>query len=146
MQDTEYLVTYACGSDNNHHTRVVSFPGSMSPEAVEEMLRVLSRSWCPACHRQQRQQQARRYSRRLGLLPLSGSDADQLGLAEEVRARLLQDFISSQTKLQALATLISLVNRCLDPDFWIEHRMILWDRQLVGEMVADLQARAVAAL
>ncbi len=143
MQDTEYLVTYACGSDDKPHTRIIPFPGSMPPEAVEEMLRMLSRSWCPACHRRQRQQQARRYSRRLGLMPLSGSDADQLGLAEEVRACLLQNFISSQTKFQALAMLISLVNRCLDPDFWIEHRMILWDRRLVGEMVVDLQARGV---
>ena len=97
MQDAEYIVAYAC-SDNDHpHTQVIYLRGSMSPAAVEETLRMLGKTWCPACHRRQRQLDAGQYSHMVGL-----------------------------------------VNMCVDADFWLEHRMILWDRQRAGELLADI--------
>src|SRR5215469_1085351 len=145
MQDAEYIVAHAC-SDNDHpHTQVIYLRGSMSPAAVEEMLRVLGKTWCPACHRRQQQLDAEQYSHMFGLAPLLGTDADQLAYAEVIRSRLLQILITPQAKPKAIAALIALVNLCVEVDFWIAHRMILWDRQRAGELLADILAYALEA-
>jgi hypothetical protein len=138
MQDAEYVVTYACG-DNDH----IYLRGSMSPAAVEETLRMLRKTRCPACHRRQQQLDAEQHSHMFGLVPLLGTDADQLEYAEVIRARLLQILITPQAKPEAVAALIALVNLCVEADFWIEHRMILWDRQQTGETLADILVYAL---
>ena len=145
MQDAEYVVTYACGANDHPHTRIIYLRSSMSPAAVEETLRVLGKTWCPACHRRQQQLDAKQYSHMFGLVPFKGADADQLAYAEMIRAQLLQILITPQAKPMAVAALIALVNLCVEVDFWIEHRMILWDRQQTGEMLADILAYAFEA-
>ncbi len=142
MQEAEYIVAHACGDNDHPHTRIIYLRGSMSPAAVEETLRVLGKTWCPTCHRRQRQLDAEQYSHMFGLVSLKGADADQLAYAEVVRARLLQILITPQGKPKAVATLVALVNLCVEADFWIEHRMILWDRQQAGEVLADILACA----
>ena len=47
-----------------------------------------------------------------GLVPLVGTDTDQLAYAEVIRARLLQILITPQAKPKAVAALIALVNLC----------------------------------
>src|SRR5216683_1407444 len=102
MQDAEYVVTYVCGDNDHSHTRIIYLRGSMSLAAVEETLRVLGKTWCPACHRRQQQLDAEQYSH-----------------------------------------MFALVNLCVEADFWIEHRMILWDRQRTGETLADILVYAL---
>src|SRR5258708_12636154 len=80
----------------------------MSFAAVEETLRVLGKTWCPACHHRQQQLDAEQYSHMFGLVPLLGTDADQLEYAEVIRARLLQILITSQAKPEAVSAFISL--------------------------------------
>ena len=138
MQDAGYVVTYACGDNDHPHTQIIYLRGSMSPAAVEKTLRMLGKTWCPACHRRQQQLDAEQYAHMLGLVPLVGTDADQLEYAQVIRARLLQILITPLAKPKAVAALIALVNLCVEADFWIEHRMILWDRQRTGEMLADV--------
>ncbi len=145
MQDAEYVVTYVCGDNDHPHTQIIYLRGSMSPAAVEETLRVLGKTWCPACHRRQQQLDAEQYSHMFGLVPLMGTDADQLEYATVIRARLLQILITPQAKPKAVAALIALVNLCVEADFWIEHRMILWDRQRTGETLADILVYAFEA-
>ena len=143
MQDAEYVVTYACGDNDHSHTQIIYLRGSMSPAAVEKTLRVLGKTWCPVCHRRQQQLDAEQYSHMFGLVPLLGTDADQLEYAKVIRARLLQILITPQAKPKAVAALLALVNLCVEADFWIEHRMLLWDRQLTGETLADILAYAL---
>ena len=50
----------------------------------------------------------------------------------------MQILITPQAKPKAIAALIALVNLCVEVDFWLEHRMILWDRQRAGELLADI--------
>jgi hypothetical protein len=145
MQEAKYVVTYACGDNEHPHTQIIYLRGSMSPAAVEETLRVLGKTWCPACHRRQQQLDAEQYSHMFGLVPLVGTDADQLEYAEVIRARLLQTLITSQAKPKAVSALIALVNLCVEADFWIEHRMILWNMQRTGETLADILACAFEA-
>src|SRR5260221_12472027 len=127
MQDAEYVVTYACG-DNDH----IYLRGSMSPAAAEEMLRMLRKTRCPACHRRQRQLDAEQYSHMFGLVPLLGTDADQLEYAEVIRARLLQILITSQAKPEAVAAFILLVNHRGGGNFLFEERLIFWGWQANG--------------
>src|SRR5258707_15753454 len=108
----------------------------MSAAAAEEMLRMLRKTRCPACHRRQQQLDAEQYSHMFGLVPLLGTDADQLEYAKVIRARLLQILITPQAKPKAVAALIRLVNLCVEADFWIAHRIILCDRQRDGETPA----------
>jgi len=143
MQDAEYVVTYVCGDNGHPHTQIVYLRGSMSLAAVEETLRVLGKTWCPACHRRQQQLDAEQYSHMFGLVPLVGTDADQLEYAKVIRERLLQILITPQAKAKAVAALIALVNLCVEADFWIEHRMLLWDRQRTGETLADILVYAL---
>src|SRR5258707_13619126 len=110
----------------------------MSAAAAEEMLRMLRKTRCPACHRRQRQLDAEQYSHMFGLVPLLGTDADQLEYAKVIRARLLQILITPQAKPKAVAPLIALVNLGVEADFWIEDRMILWDRQGTGGTLGDV--------
>src|SRR5260370_12014079 len=98
MQDAEYVVTYVCGDNDQSHTRIVYLRGSMSPAAVEETLRVLGKTWCPACHRRQQQLDAEQYSHMFALLPLVGTYADPLAYAKVIRARLVQILITPQAK------------------------------------------------
>src|SRR5260370_8758424 len=110
----------------------------MSPAAVEETLRVLGKTWCPACHRRQQQLDAEQYSHMFALVPLLGTDADQLEYAKVIRARLLQILITPQAKPKAVSALIALVNLCGEADFWCEHRMLPWYRQRTGDTPADI--------
>jgi len=55
----------------------------------------------------------------------------------------LQILITPQAKPKAVAALIALVNLCVEANFWIEHRMILWDRQQTGETLADILVYAL---
>lgn len=138
MNNHAYTVTYACGTGASPHTRIIYLPGSASVVTVEETLKLLSKSWCPACHRGQRQRDARHYSHAFGLTPLASSNSHQLALAEIVRASFLELFVTSQADTEAIAILISLINRCVEADFWIEHRAILWDRRRIGDILIDL--------
>src|SRR5260221_13316356 len=125
MQDAEYVVSYACGDNDHSHTQIIYLRGSMSLAAVEETLRVLGKTWCPACHRRQQQLDAEQYSHMFGLGPLLGTDADQLEYAKVIRARLLQILITPQAKPKAGAAVIALVNLWVAADFLIGHRMNL---------------------
>lgn len=133
-------LAFACG----HHRRV-SLPAALAPEGREIMLRLLRGSSCAACRIEQRRLFARRLNAVFGLHPLQG-DPEQVGIAEDVRAYVLQMFapsplaVSVEQDRQALAQVIAVLNRRLDAAFWVERRSVLWEKsaRYLEEVLASL--------
>jgi len=131
---TRRMVQFACG-----HTRMLDMLPTTSEQVKQTTLSLLERSYCAACHRLQRQAFALKLRDTFGLVPLTGSDALQNGLAEEVRIHLLEMLYPAHTA-EVLPALLAVLNLHNDAAFWLEHRAVLWstNKQQMATVLLDL--------
>ncbi len=139
MRTRRRLVTFACG-----HSKYLSFSSGSPQEAVDTTLGILHHSFCAACHRLQREAFAQRVRDAFGLSPIVGTQPEQVGLAEVIRIHLLEALIpppGSASSPEGLTELLDVLNRCLQAEFWIEHRMILtsWNRQQISNVLLAVE-------
>jgi hypothetical protein len=131
---TRRRVRYACG-----HTKMLDLLPTTSEQVKQDTLAILERSSCAACHRLQRQAFALKLRDTFGLVPLTGGDALQNGLAEEIRIHLLE-MLYPTSLATTLPALVSILNLRTDATFWLERRAILWstNKQKIATVLLDI--------
>jgi hypothetical protein len=127
-------VRSACG-----HTKMLDMLPTTSEQARQALLSILECSYCAACHRFQRQAFALKLRDAFGLVPLTGDDVLQNGLAEEVRVHLLE-MLYPALATEALPALVGILNLRTDAVFWLERRAILWstNKQKIATVLLNL--------
>ena len=136
----ERSVMFACGD-----RRVVQLPDVMTEEAADDLATFLSRTLCVRCRIVQRTHIVTHLQESLGLLPLTAPDPRQQAIAEQVRVVVVLGCLPEQghpSYESVLDSLRALIHVRLDAAFWIERRAVLWERQRVPFVLADLQYEA----
>lgn len=131
---TRRIVRYACG-----HTRMLDLLPTTSEQVKQDTLAILERSYCAACHRLQHQAFALKLRDSFGLVPLTGGDVLQNGLAEEIRVHLLE-MLYPTSLATTLPALVSILNQRTDAVFWLDRREVLWstNKQKIATVLLDI--------
>lgn len=136
----ERSIVFTCG-----HKRAVQLPDVMAEEAATSLALFLSRTLCLRCRAVHRAQIVNQLQESLGLLPLKAPDPRQQALAEQVRLVVLLQSLPQQghpCSDHVLLSLRTLIHARLDAAFWIERRAILWERERLPFVLADLHQEA----